>query len=180
METDLLVMTLQITTSLLLFINKILLLTKKRIGWILGICSGVVGIIYFCFIELYIFTTLNIGLTVIYFYGYFFWKDKKRDPQKIKVTENIIRLITIIVMTFLIYFTWNGLITSLEFSNSLVALVGTYFMAEKKIKIAWLLYIIGNSLGTIIGYKIGQIFFADFQLASVFIAIIAFIYSFKD
>ena len=69
------------------------------------------------------------------------------------------------------YFAFTGVMTLVQFFSSVLLLMGTYYLTHKKLSWGWILYAISHVLAAIVGYKVGQIFFADFQIASAIISI---------
>ena len=157
---------LQVSVSLLFFMNKVFILIGKKSGWLIGAIAASLAIFYFYFIGLYVYTVLEVGLVILMSYGFF-----KKDEKKPK-TEMIIRLVTVVVMLIQTGLAFKGMITIVELSSSLGLVVGTFFLTHQKIKAGWILYGIGHILTAILGYNKGQQFFADFQIAS---AIVSFI-----
>ena len=70
-------LTLQIVSALLLFLNKYFIRRKKAIGWIYGIIGAIVITIYFYLqmvwqhkANLWIMVVLDIALVILMSYGY--------------------------------------------------------------------------------------------------------------
>ncbi len=160
------ILTLQILVSLIFFANKVFVLADKKVGWLLGAVAATLGVFYFYFIGLYVYTALEVGLIILMGYG-FLKKDSKNPAM-----EMTIRLVTIAVMFALAFFAFSGLITVVELGSSLGLLLGTFFLTHRKLKTGWVLYVLGHLLAAYLGYHKGQQFFADFQIAS---AIVSFV-----
>ena len=157
---------LQILVSLIFFANKVFVLAEKKVGWLLGAIAATLGVFYFYFLGLYVYTALEVGLIILMGYG--FLKKDHKNPT----VETMIRLVTIAVMCLLAFFAFSGLITIVELGSSLGLLLGTFFLTHRKVKTGWILYTLGHLLGAYLGYNKGQQFFADFQVASAIISIV--------
>mgnify|MGYP000305380256 CR=1 FL=1 len=162
---------LQISVSIIFFANKLFVLLGKRAGWIFGAIAATLALFYFYKLELYVYTTLEGGLIVLMLYGFF--------PNRSKQTELWIRILIALTMLAIGYYAFSGYITIIEFVSSIFLLWGTYLLANKKLIFGWSAYIIAHALATILGYKVGQIFFADFQLASVIVAVAGLVISLR-
>ena len=160
---------LQVSVSLILFTNKILVLMGRKSGWLIGAIGCALAIIYLYLIELYVFTALEIGLIVLMLYGYFVKQNKNIH------IENTIRIVIILSMMAISYFAFAGLLTVFELISSAGLLFGTYYLTHNKTTLGWLLYCIGHLITAYIGYNKGQDFFADFQIASAIVSIMGII-----
>ncbi len=156
---------LQISVSLILFSNKLLVLVGKKSGWLLGAIGCTLAIVYLYMIELYVFTTLEFGLVALMLYG-FLVKNKKN----VKV-ENLIRGITVLAMCVMAYFAFTGMLTIYELLSSAGLLLGTYYLTHKRESLGWILYCIGHLLTAYLGYTKQQNLFADFQIASALVSL---------
>ena len=160
---------LQISVSLILFSNKILVLIGKKTGWLLGAIGCTLAIAYLYLIELYVFTTLEFGLVSLMLYGFL-----ARNSKNTRV-ENLIRIVTILAMLAMTYFAFAGMMTIYELLSSAGLLFGTYFLTHNKVALGWTLYCIGHLVTAYLGYNKNQNFFADFQLASALVSIVGVI-----
>lgn len=160
------VLFLQVSVSLIFFVNKVLVLIGKKSGWLLGVLAAFLAIFYFYCIGLYVYTALEFGLIVLMGYGFF--KSEERKPY----VETAIRGVTAIVMFALTWFAFSGFITIIELFSSLGLLAGTYFLTHEKVRVGWLLYSMAHVLAAILGYYKEQQFFADFQIASAIVSLI--------
>ena len=156
---------LQISISLIFFANKTFVLIDKKTGWLIGAIGAIMGTLYFFLLHLYCFTVLDAGLVILMGYGFIV---KSQKNQKV---ENFIHIVIALAMITLGYFAFSGLMTIVEFFSSILLLLGTYFLTHKKISLGWILYAISHILAAIVGYKVGQMFFADFQIASAIVLI---------
>ncbi len=156
---------LQISVSVILFTNKIFVLIGRKTGWLIGAIGCTLAIAYLYLIGLYVFTALEIGLVVLMLYGFF--AGEKKNIQ----TENLIRIVIILAMLAMTYFTFAGMMTIYELISSAGLLFGTYYLTHNKIALGWILYCIGHSVAAYLGYTKHQNFFAFFQIASALVSI---------
>jgi branched-subunit amino acid ABC-type transport system permease component len=156
---------LQISISLIFFANKTLVLIDKKTGWLIGAIGAIMGTLYFFLLHLYCFSVLDMGLVILMGYGFIV---KSRKNQKV---ENFIHIVIASAILALGYFAFSGLMTVVEFFSSILLLLGTYFLTHQKTSWGWILYAISHILAAIVGYKVGQMFFADFQIASAIVSI---------
>jgi hypothetical protein len=167
-----LVQFLEIVISLLLFSNKILVLIDKKSGWAIGAIGCFIAMWYLYLLKLYVFTILEIGLIVLMMYGYLAGKEKKDSVEKLIIA------FLIIVMASLTYFLFEGSITVYQFIGGTTLIIGTYCLTHGKPITGWILYCIGHLVTAYIGYNtkpIPQTFFADFQIASAIVSIVAIV-----
>ena len=167
------IMFLQISISLIFFTNKAFVLIDKKTGWLIGAIGAVMGTLYFSLLHLYCFAVLDAGLVVLMGYGFF------AKAQKNQKVENVLHLVIILAMFSLGYFAFSGVMTVVQFFSSALLLMGTYLLTHQKTSWGWILYAISHVLAAIVGYKVGQMFFADFQIASAIISIAGLIKSAK-
>lgn len=160
---------LEIVISLLLFSNKLLVLIDKKSGWAIGAIGCIIAIVYLYLIKLYVFTVLEIGLVILMMYGYL-----AADKKKVSV-EKTINFFLILVMASLTYFLFEGSITIYQFLGGIALLIGTYCLTHGKPVIGWVLYCIGHLITAYLGYHKHQSFFADFQIASAIVSVVAII-----
>lgn len=160
---------LEIVISLLLFSNKLLVLIDKKSGWVIGAIGCFIAMWYLYLLKLYVFTILEIGLIVLMLYGYLAGKEKKDS------VERMIIAFLILVMASLTYFLFEGSITTYQFVGGIALTIGTYYLTHGKAIIGWILYCIGHIVTAYLGYQKHQLFFADFQIASAIVSIIAII-----
>ena len=158
-----------ILVSLIFFVNKILVLLGKKIGWLVGAFAAVLAIIYFLMLELYIFTVLEFGLIVLMGYG--FWAKEETNLS----VEKLIQIVIVVVMTVLVFFAFTGMMTVYEFTGAILMLLGTYFLTHRREALGWLLYGISHLFAAYVTNQKGQQFFADFQIASALVSAIAFL-----
>src|SRR6185436_11106639 len=155
---------LQISVSLIFFVNKVVLLIGKKTAWLIGVIAAFLAIFYFYLIGLYVYTCLEFGLIALMVYG-FFVKEKRNNA-----VEKIINGIVILVMLMLSYFAFNGIMTVWEFVSSVLLLIGTYLLTHKEMQFGWLLYCFAHVSAAYVGYQKDQDFFVDFQIASVIVS----------
>ena len=158
--------TLQVLVSLIFFVNKLFLLSERKLGWLLGAVAATLAILYFYLIGLPIYTVLEASLVILMAYG--FLKKETENPR----VEFVIRLVVIVAMFLLAIFAFNGLITIIELPSALSMLWGTYLLTHNKMRRGWIFYGVAHLLAAILGYQKEQLFFADFQVAS---AIVCFV-----
>jgi hypothetical protein len=157
---------LQISVSLLFFMNKVFVLIGKKSGWLLGAIAASLAIFYFYFIGLYVYTVLEVGLVILMGYGFF--KKEEKNPR----VETTIRVVTIAVMLIQTTLAFKGMITIVELGSSLGLVIGTFLLTHQKVKAGWILYGIAHILAAVLGYNKGQQFFADFQIASALVSFV--------
>lgn len=155
---------LQISVSLLFFVNKSLLLVNKRSGWLFGAFAAILAIFYFFSVGLYVYTTLEFGLIVLMVFG--FLKEKSKN------IDNLVRIFTLVIMIVIGCITFKGSLTFFELTSSISLLLGMYLLAKQYYTWGWFASIIAHGSACYIGYCMKQDFFANFQLASAFIACI--------
>jgi hypothetical protein len=161
-----LILLLQILVSLIFFANKVFVLAGKKTGWLLGAVAATIAVFYFFLIELYVYTALEFGLIILMGYGFF--KKEKKSPR----TEKAIQATTVTAMLLLALFACSGLMTLVELLSSLGLLAGTYALTHSKQRTGWLLYVVAHCLAALLGYNKGQLFFADFQIASAIVSLV--------
>lgn len=157
---------LQVFVSVVFFANKVLVLAGKKSGWLVGMIAASVAMIYFYLIQLYVFTTLEVGLVILMGYGFFAGKEKKLG------VERLLHLTIAIVMLILTWFVFSGMLTALEFLSSVGMLWGTYLLTHRYPILGWGTYGLAHFIATVIGYQTEQWFFADFQLASAVVSVV--------
>lgn len=153
---------LRVSSSVIFFAQKILVLTNRKSGWLVGIVAATLALFYFYQIGLLVYTTLEVGLITLMCYGFF-----KKESQNVKV-EDTIRCMTLAIMAVLTCFVFTGMMTVVELFGSACLLVGIYLLTHSKPALGWFISGIGHSITAFIGYSVpGQQFFADFQVATV-------------
>jgi len=157
---------LQISISLIFFTNKTFVLIDKKTGWLIGAIGAVMGTLYFSLLHLYCFAVLDAGLVILMSYGFI------AKAQKNQKVENVLHLVILLAMLSLGYFAFSGVMTVVQFFSSALLLMGTYLLTHQKTSWGWI-------LAAIVGYKVGQMFFADFQIASTIISIVGLVKSAK-
>lgn len=160
---------LAVLVSLIFFLNKVLVLVGKKSGWLVGSVAATLAVIYFLFLDLYIFTILEVGLAVLMGYG-FLMKEKK-NPN----TEKLIQFFIIVVMSLLAYLAFSGIMTIIEFSGAILMLLGTYYLTHNRLALGWFLYGVSHLFAAYVTILKNQQFFADFQIASAIISAVAFV-----
>jgi hypothetical protein len=155
---------LQILVPVIFFANKVFVLAGQKTGWLVGAVGAVLGLFYFYLIGLYVFTALDLGLIVIMGYGYL----KTENNPKV---ENIIRMVTMVVMILLAGFVFSGSLTIMELVSSASSLMATYYLTHGKNSRGWMLYLVGHVFGAIVGYGRDLNFLADFQVASAIVSL---------
>ncbi|MFH0950881.1 MAG: hypothetical protein V1765_00190 [bacterium] len=163
MET--MIFVLQVIISILFFAQKIFILIDKKSGWLIGALSALIGTVYFYSVNMYCFTALECGLTVLMIYGYFTKQDKNLTVEK------IINIVTALLISALAYWAFTGVMTIAEFISSLSSVAGVYLLTHRKLRSGWLFLGVSHVLAAIVGYNANQWFFADFQLASTIVAL---------
>ncbi|HCY17856.1 MAG: hypothetical protein UR70_C0009G0001 [Candidatus Nomurabacteria bacterium GW2011_GWB1_35_20] len=162
---------LRISVSLIFFSNKILVLIgKNSTGWLMGSIAGILAIFYFFLLELYVYMVMEFGIFVLMFYGFLIGKEKNTK------TELIINWFLIGILGAFAYFVFSGILTIVEFFSSIAFLLGTYYLIHTKPRLGWILYVLAHAGSTYLGFEKKENFFATFQLASVIVAIIGFLY----
>ncbi len=165
-------MTFELLVSLLSFVHKIFLLKKERhIAWILGIVASVLSIIYFYSIGLFIFSGLEVGLTVLMAYGLLKTKTKKID--------NFINIGTGIFCFMLAYLSFTGILTITEFAASIGSLLGIYFLAHNKNRTGWFIWNITHIVIIYVTLSKQQYIFSLYQTFCLIVAIVGLVRS-KD
>lgn len=158
--------TLQIAVSILFFLHKVFIFAGRKTGWLLGITAATLATFYFYAIGLYVYTALEIGLIILFAYGFF------KQENKAPAVESLIRFVTMVVMSALAIFAFNGLITIIEFISSIGLVIGTYLLTHQKVHSGWALYCLAHTLAAVLGYSKGQYIFAFFQAGSAVISAI--------
>jgi len=156
---------LQVIMSVAFFAQKVFILIDKKSGWLVGALSALIGTVYFYSVHMYCFATLECGLTILMFYGYF------TKETKNSTVERIINIVTASCITALAYWAFAGVMTVAEFVSSLSSMAGVYWLTHRKLKLGWLSLGISRILAAVVGYHANQWFFADFQLASTIVAL---------
>lgn len=159
-------MFLQVAVSLLFFVQKAMLAFGRKSGWLIGILAASLGVLYFWRVNLFVYTTLEFGLIAIFGYALF-------AESASKDTLNQMRVATGIVMVALTCFAWKGALTMIEFGSSAGLLIGSFLLADGYIRSGWFISCIAHALGAWLGFSKGQHIFADFQVASAIVSILA-------
>ena len=157
---------LEISVALIFFINKLLVLVKIKSGWLVGAIGAILATLYLYLLGLYVYTILEIGLIVLMAYGFFV---KEKNPT----IEKSINMLIFIILLIFTYFAIHGDLVIAQFISSVGMLLGTYFLIHKKPVLGWIGYLVGHSICAYLGYQKHQTFFADFQIASALVSIIA-------
>lgn len=137
----------------------------KKMGWAVGVAGAVLGIYYFYLIQLYVWVVLDAGLVILMSYAYL--KKDKKNPQ----TENAIRLVIGFVMFLMTMFVFQGLMTTIELVTALGSLVSTYCLAQKKIRVGWLVAFFSHTLSWFLARGKAQMVLAWFQVGSALVAL---------
>ncbi len=160
---------LQIAVSVLFFLQKVGVLAGLRLGWLLGMVAAILGVGYFFGASMYVFTALEVGLTILMGQAWYF-REKKNEK-----IENGIRIVTIVTMFILTLFSCAGRLTVFELLSSVGLLGGTYLLSHQKPMAGWLISLVAHSFGAYVGYGHGQMFFADMQVASLLVSLVGVI-----
>lgn len=160
---------LQVLVSVIFFANKVFVLLKLKIGWLLGVIAATLAVLYFYLIGLPIYTVLEGGLIILMGYGFL-----KGDLEK-PCVELVIRSVIMVVMCSLAFFAFNGLITVIELPSAVGMLWGTYFLTHRQERKGWALYGLAHVLAAVLGYQKEQMFFASFQVASVVVCFLGLV-----
>ncbi len=163
---------LQIVTTLLSLVHKVFLLRNdKRVAWIVGIVAGIISVIYFYAVQLYVFSGLEIGLLVLMGYGL-------TGKSKKSISDTIQALTGILCLT-LTYFSFSGVLTILEGVSSVGAVFGVYFLAHNRDRTGWIIWVFTHLLIVYVTLEKGQQFFVAYQVFSLIIAIYGVVKSCK-
>lgn len=157
---------LQIAVALIFFVNKVLVLVGRRVGWLAGAIAASLGTYYFYRIGMNVYAVLDLGLIVLAMYGYFAGKQRNLH------VENVIRIATFVAMSAISFFAFNGKLTGIEFVSSASLLWGTFLLVRGKTNLGWGVSILAHTTAAYLGYDRGQEIFAHFQVASVVVSII--------
>lgn len=159
---------LEIAVALTFFLNKILFLLGKKSGWAVGAAAALMAIAYFGLLGLVVFTTLEIGLVILFAYGLL------RNARNQKM-EGMIRLAVGVVMSILAYLAWQGLMTAVEWISATLMLGGTYLFLRGHNRWAWGTYVLSHAMAAWMGLGKDQEFFAIFQIASSLVSVIGLV-----
>lgn len=155
---------LQITVSILYFINKVLLSLDKKSGWQIGILASSFAIVYFFTIKLYLLVGLELGFMLILIFGLI------NHGKEIK-NQNVLYIVMFSILIFLYFVLKNS--TFLEFLIALDFIVAIFFLAKKKPISGWSFMLIGHILMAYFTHQNNQTFFATMQVMSVFVSAFA-------
>ncbi len=166
-------MSLESVVVLLSFIHKAFLSkADKTIAWIVGIIASIISVYYFYIIGLNIYSGLWVGLTVLMSYGLL-----KNKTARI---EDLINLFTGILCLILAYLSFVGLLTIFEMISSISALLAIYFLAHKKDKLGWSIWIVTYLITTWVVYEKWQILMVIYQFFSLILAVFSLIDSYQN
>jgi hypothetical protein len=97
-------------------------------------------------------------------YGFF--------PKRSKRFEWLVRILVVLLMIALGYYFFSGVVTILEFTSSILLLVGAYLLANKKFAAGWGIWAGAHIIVAIVCFMIDKNIFATFQAFSAVIALI--------
>lgn len=162
---------LSIVVAVLFFINKLLYLIGKKTSWGIGIIAASLAIIYLIHIDMLIVATVEIGLIVYMIYGHF-------AHDKEAVTPKHYKEFLFIALTLIGAWSFRGWDTIWEWAGSLLMVLGVALLAKKNHYWGWIWLSVSHFIFAYIIYQKGvtQRFFADFQVASGIVGLIAWWY----
>ena len=166
----------QFVGGLILFLNKVLLWKKNRIGWILGI----IGISIFSWPtyqkELWIILVYNGGLAVLMMYGFALTTNLKNLISEFAqlLLRFILSFMTIGLCFYLFFKVENSPnFNGYQLAQSITGLTGSLLLAfnTKKTNIAgWISNIVSHFISTYVMYSKDLDIMAFFQIISIIIA----------
>ena len=156
---------LSLPVSLFSILNKIFLVKGKRSGWLWGAMVGLSSTIYFFLIGLKILSIAEIGFLIIMIYGYIV---HTKANKKLSLYASIILSLISIILAILLF---KNYLTNIETVSSLAFIWGGYYLADKKVEIGWILFIIAHLSTSFSSFNKGQLIFSLLQLVSASICI---------
>lgn len=155
---------LEIAVSLLYFTNKIFLYLEKKAGWGFGIAASSLATVYFLYLKLYIFLSLEFACLTIMILGFL------GNRKTTKISYAIYGVITLVMIYLLINVEVSGWT---EFITSLLFIVAFLLLAHGKWNLGWLSLGGAHILMLTILLGKNQEFFALMQGLSVGVCILA-------
>lgn len=156
--------------SLIFFSNKVGLFLERKnpIAWWMGAVASVLAIFYFLFLNLFVYAVGEVGLFILTVYGAVVKKENRSIEKKIE-------LVTFFIALVLVFFTFQGHLTVIEFFSSVGMLIAFYLLHPKndiwKMKWGWAILAATHLTAAHLGYIKHQNMFANFQIASSIIGI---------
>lgn len=161
---------LQVLISTIFFSNKIGLFLERKnpIAWWMGTIASALAVVYFFLLNLPVYVVGEIGLFFLTIYGAIGKKENRR-------VEIGIEFITSIIAFILLFFTFKGELTVLEFFSSVGMLLAFYLLHPKngvwKMKWGWAVLAGTHVMAAHIGFVKHQDMFAHFQIASSIVGV---------
>lgn len=155
---------LQVLIGISAFVNKVLLIQRIRVGWLIGALATLLAIYYFLILHFYVYAVVEVGLTILMVYGYFFETHKKQ------LMEYLINGVTLLFMILICFFTSTGFMSVLELVGAISMIAGAYTFTHERRGFGWGLYLITHLVTAYLCYPKQQQFFGDMQIASALVA----------
>ncbi len=155
---------LEIAVSLLYFTNKIFLFLEKKAGWSFGIAASFLATIYFLFLKLYIFLSLEFACLTIMILGLL------GNRKTTRISYIIYGIITLVMIYLLVNVDVSGWT---EFITSILFIMAFLLLAHQRWNLGWLTLGAAHVLMMIILLGKEQDFFALMQGLSVMVCILA-------
>lgn len=157
---------LQISVSVLYFINKVLLSLEKKSGWQVGILASSLAIIYFFSLKLYLLMGLEISFLALMVYGFL----NHSRPIGGKIYVYLIIATSLFFMFLIIKES-----RFMEFAISFFFIFALYFLAIKNWNAGWSLMVVAHALMAYYTFEKQQYVFSLMQGLSCFVAVYAII-----
>lgn len=152
----------------ILFLNKLLVLKDKKIGWGIGAIGTLLAIAYLFLLHFRIMAFAEIGLFILMLYEYL---KETKVPRTVEYGINIAIIFTAGIIT---YFTFSGLLLIIEWVGTLSMLIGAYGLTHRWKPLGWTFWFICHICTAYMAYngENPQPFFGDFQIASAFVSLV--------
>jgi len=164
-----------VVVSLLSLFNKVFLVLNKRVGWWFGILTGMVAMVYFYIIGLYILTFSEFGFLLVNVYGLTSHKNFNKNLNK------KFSFVLSIISAMLLIFFFKNFLTIIEFLSSISFIWGAFFLVDENKKFfGWLMLIFAHIFTCISAFGKGEVLFSFFQILSGTAAFWGLILSLKE
>ncbi len=181
---------LQLTSAILLLLNKYFVFRKKTVGWIYGIWGTIAITVYFYLqmvyehkYNLWIMVVYDVALVFFMLYGYAISHSENnvRFRNTLKkygfVFKLIIAVIAIVVCTIMLVQAINSNLVITQFLSVIGGLSGTLLLAVNKKqtnKIGWIVYFITHCIVTYLMIMTDSPAIAVCQVFSAIVALLGF------
>lgn len=133
---------------------------EKRIGWLLGLVAGVIGVGLYALAHTWAMATLNVYYVVMAVYGWWSWgkKEGKEGVRELQLRLHALLipagLLTSYLASVLLAQYLNGRFPELDAFVTVFSFIATWMMARKFIA-NWLYFILADGVAIYLNWRIG-------------------------